>query len=174
MPETRQTQRPTLRGDGYDLPPIVEVETLRQAAPTAAAAASPKGEERLPIFWRIFGSTLLSIAALVAITLYQQINSSLNEIRSDLSHLNESQSDAVKKDEFNSRILALVNNLNDLKAATKVVGDCSEERSAMLDRRLRDSDGERKELARELQRLRERLAVVEGRQATPAAERSLR
>ena len=30
MPETRQTQRPTLRGDGYDLPPTLEVETLRQ------------------------------------------------------------------------------------------------------------------------------------------------
>ena len=44
----------------------------------------------------------------------------------------------------------------------------------MLERRLQDSDGERKELARELQRLRERLAVVEGRQATPAAERSLK
>ena len=69
MPETRQTQRPTLRGDGYDLPPTLEVETLRQAAPTAAAAASPKGEERLPIFWRIFGSTVLSIAALVAMYL---------------------------------------------------------------------------------------------------------
>jgi len=174
MADTRQTQRPTLRGDGYDLPATLDVETLRQAAPTAAAAGSPKGEERLPIFWRIFGSTVLSIAALVAITLYQQVNSSLNEIRSDLSHLNENQGDAVKKDEFNSRILALVNNLNDLKAANKVVGDCGEERSAMLERRLRDSDGERKELARELHRLRERLAVVEGRQATPAAERSLK
>jgi DNA-binding transcriptional MerR regulator len=172
MPDTRQAHRPTLRSDGYDSPATLEMETLRQAAP--AAAAPPKAEERLPIFWRIFGSTVLSIAALVAITLYQQVNSSLNEIRNDLSRLSESQSDAVKKDEFNSRILALVNNLNDLKAANKVVGDCGEERSAMQERRLRASDEERKELARELQRLRERLAVVEGRQATPSAERSLK
>ena len=84
---------------------VLAVETLRNAdAQGLLASKAPKGEERIGVFWRVFGGTLLSIAALVCITVYQQFTSVLNELRSDVNHLNESRGDLVKKEEFNSRL----------------------------------------------------------------------
>src|SRR5438132_9997852 len=82
---------------------VVAAETLRNAtAQGLLAAASAKGEERIGVFWRVFGGTLLSIVALVCVTVYQQFTSTINELRNDVNHLNESRADLLKKDEFNS------------------------------------------------------------------------
>ena len=62
-----------------DVPPAVALAQAVERRPEAPA----KGEERISLFWRVFGGTLLSIAALVVITLYQQFNGSLNELRVD-------------------------------------------------------------------------------------------
>src|SRR5260370_11911155 len=59
------------------------------------------------MFWRIFGGTILSIAALVIITAYQSISSSIQELRSELARVNEARAELIKKDEVaatNSKI----------------------------------------------------------------------
>lgn len=61
-------------------------------------------EERMSLFWRVFGGTILSICALVGITLFNNFSSSLSELRSDINRINEARGDLVKKDEFNTRI----------------------------------------------------------------------
>ena len=61
-------------------------------------------EERMSLFWRVFGGTILSICALVGITLFNNFSSSLAELRSDINRINEARGDLVKKDEFNTRI----------------------------------------------------------------------
>src|SRR5947208_2914022 len=89
-------------GRDHDAPVLtMESEILRAAAPAEGHGhpPPPKGEDRLPIFWRIFGSTVLSIAALVALTLYQQLTGSLNELRNDQSRLNQDHGELIKKDE---------------------------------------------------------------------------
>jgi hypothetical protein len=136
-------------------------ETLRNGA-AAAAAASGKGEERISLFWRIFGGTLLSIAALVVVTVYQQFSNSVVELRNDMIRLNESRADLLKKDEFNNRMTSVWNSIKDLQTAnTAVTG--MRERSALLEQQLKAAEDERKELTKQLQQLRERLAAVEGR-----------
>ncbi|HEX5270780.1 MAG TPA: hypothetical protein VFW33_09850, partial [Gemmataceae bacterium] len=143
-------------------------ETLRAGA--RAAEPPPKGEERMSLFWRVFGGTLLSIAALVVITLYQQFSASLNELRADILRLNEARGDLVKKDELNTRMTPLWNGLNDAKAGGAGMV-ALREKQASQDQQIKQLDDERKDLLREVQQLRERVAKLEGRQtgARPAA-----
>ena len=137
----------------------VAAETLRSGSATAAVG---KGEDRISLFWRIFGGTLLSIAALVVVTVYQQFSNSLFELRSDMIRLNESRADLLKKDEFNTRMTSVWSSMKDLQTAeTALTG--LRERSALLEQQFKAAEDERKELTRQLQQLRERLAVVEGR-----------
>ncbi len=63
-----------------------------------------KEEEKIGLFWRVFGGTLLSIVALVAITLYNNLNSGISELRAEIGKLNEARADLVKKDDFQSRL----------------------------------------------------------------------
>jgi hypothetical protein len=132
----------------------------------------------------------------------QYFNNSLNELRSDLIHLNsdvhkelsrmsEAQGDLVKKEEFNIRMKSA---WDGLKAVQSDLGTVAvlKDRSAIVEQRLKVEeeeckelaremqrlrelkarDDERKELLRELQELRERLAVVEGRQGSGPAVKS--
>jgi chromosome segregation ATPase len=94
------------------------------AAAMRAAETEPakKDEERYSLFWRLFGGTVLSIAALVGITLYNNLSSNIaelrgevnraneartnavTELRADLSRASEARADLIRKDEFNSRL----------------------------------------------------------------------
>jgi hypothetical protein len=143
---------------------ILAGEALRGAglAPRPAEPAPPKGEERLSLFWRVFGGTLLSIAALVVVTLYQQFTGGLNDLRHDIVRLNEAQADLVKKEEFNGRTATLWNGLNEAKGANAGVA-AVREKQALHDQQLKQAEDERKELLRAVQALRERVAKLEGR-----------
>src|SRR5258708_21882384 len=130
------------------------------------SAQNAKGEERISVFWRVFGGTLLSIAALVGITLYQQFANSLNELRSNVNNLHESRGDLVKTEDFNSRSNALWGAIKEIQATSASVS-ALKERSGLMEQLLKESAEERKSLCRELQQVRERLAVVEARQSVP-------
>jgi hypothetical protein len=168
MNEERAEQR-TSKPQAPELT-LVTAETLRAAALASLPAASPKGEERLPLFWRVFGATLLSIAALVVITLCQHFNSSLNDLRADVAHLNENQAHLVQKSEFSSHSTSVWNSikeLNELRATVVAL----KEKALVREEQLREQE-ERKELVRELQQLRERLATLEGRHEGAAEARA--
>jgi DNA repair exonuclease SbcCD ATPase subunit len=169
---------------------VLVEETLRNSG---SAGAPAKREDGPSAFWKVFGGTLLSIAALVAITLCQHFNARLNELqaesnyqntdlRKELSRLGEAQAGLLKKDEFNNRLKSVWDSLKDLReesaalAALKERAGATEQqlRAAEAERKelqrdvqqlreQRAADQERRELIRELQALRERLAVVEGR-----------
>ncbi len=150
--------------------PVVELETLRNATASAILPEPSKGEERISWFWRIFGGTLLSLAGLTVVTLSQQVTNNLHDLRSDLNRLNEARGDLVKKDELNSRITSVWNSIKDLQTVNATL-TAAKERVSLLEQQVKNGDEERKELVREVQRLRERLVVVEGRRASSAAAR---
>jgi chromosome segregation ATPase len=154
-------------------------------------AAKPKRESRILVFWSLCGGSVLSIAAMILITLYQQFVANLGELRSGLEHLNETRGDFVKNDEFNNRMTSVWSSLKDFQSATTTITSLKEqvallaqgckdqgetsaavsalkERCALLEQQLKAGEEERKDLARELQSLRERQAVVEGRLAARA------
>jgi chromosome segregation ATPase len=66
----------------------------------SSSAKPHKDEDKANQFWRIFGGTVMSIAALVAITLYNGMHSSIAELRADIAKLNEARVDAAKKEDL--------------------------------------------------------------------------
>jgi heme exporter protein D len=169
--------------------PILEAETLRNSLAIGAAALPAKSEEHGSSLWKIFGGTLLSIAALVVLSLCQHFNSCLNDLRSDLGRLNdelrkdlghasgdlrkdmnrlsESYGELIKKDDYNTRLHSVWESIKELQSLQAAV-TALKERAALHDQQMREA-GERKELVREIQLLRERLASLEGQQGTKPA-----
>ena len=121
-----------------------------------------KPEERVSVAWRVFGGTLLSMAALVIVTVIQQFASTLSELRAELNHLNEVQAELLKKEEFTNRTNTLWTTLRDVTTDLPVI----KTRAAATENDVKAAQQENKELARDIQQLRERLATLEGRQGT--------
>jgi hypothetical protein len=104
------------------------------------------------------------VVGFIALALFEQYNDSLNELRNDLKHFHLTCSDLVKKEELRNRMHSTWTCLRDLQAG-KLATAQRETRIVQMERQMKAVEEERKELVRELQRLRERLASVEGRQA---------
>jgi hypothetical protein len=120
-----------------------------------SAAPSPKKRGRGPLLWGM-GGTLLSAFGFIGLALFEQYNGMLTELRYDLKHFNETSAEFVKKE-----------NLQRLRDQLKVRFKEIEESSAArkeIELELRASEKAREEMTRELQRMRERLAFLEGRQ----------
>jgi cell shape-determining protein MreC len=182
-----------------NIPTPVVAETLRSTA-EPRDSSPPKPEDRMPLFWRVFGGTVLSILALVAVTVYQQFNGALNEIRGDLGHLSqevrkemtrisEGQGTLVKAEKYsasNKSIWDAINELRDDRGTLlavkerlsvtaegiKVYEEQQKElaREVQQMRELKAAEDERKTLQSEVQRLRERLAALEGKGAPVAGK----
>jgi chromosome segregation ATPase len=85
---------------------MAALETARSATESSGKAEPKKEEEHISLFWRVFGGTILSIVALISITLYNNLASSISDLRAELSHEREARAELVKKDEFNNRVTA--------------------------------------------------------------------
>jgi septal ring factor EnvC (AmiA/AmiB activator) len=156
--EQEALQRPSI---------VLAAESLRSAACSTRGDEEPsRSEGRISLFWRVFGGTLLSIAALVCMTVYQQFSASLSDLRAAVNHVNELQADVLKKDELNTRtnaIWATLKNLDNDVPSLKTS-------SAIMESQLKAAEQERKDLCVQVQQLRERLAGLEARQTgSPAA-----
>lgn len=83
---------------------LVATETMRSATESSSLGKTERGgDEKISLFWRVFGGTILSIVALVSITLYNSLSSGIAEVRNELNREREARAELVKKDEFNSR-----------------------------------------------------------------------
>lgn len=102
-------QRPLSRSrsdDSADRTQEIATFGSAQSAPLPGPAAPPaekKDEERISLFWRVFGGTILSITALVAITLFNHFAGTINDLRAELTREREARAEFVKKDEFQTR-----------------------------------------------------------------------
>jgi chromosome segregation ATPase len=162
------------------LPILAEV--LRQSAEPKEEGG--KDEARLPTFWKVFGSTVLSISAMVVVTAYQSLSSNAAEVRGDVAALNnemrkefgrlaESQGELVKKDECDSRLKSVWRDVGELKEDQKDV-QALKERCAALRRMQQQSEQERRKLADELQALREQQVQQQERRALAVEVAALR
>jgi len=85
---------------------LAAAETMRTAVQAAhdKGETSKRDEEKLSIFWRVFGGTILSIIALMVINLFNNLYGTIGELRAEINKEREARSELVKKDEFNTRI----------------------------------------------------------------------
>jgi hypothetical protein len=142
------------------LSPAFTAEAMRLAQLQAGGQIAPKSEDRLSLFWRLFGGAVVSVVALIGVTAYQQLNANITELRGLINHINETNADLVRKDEFNSRTTTLWNGIKESITSAASV-PALKERSQILEQQLKTADEERKELTRQIQSLRERLVVLE-------------
>jgi hypothetical protein len=112
--------------------------------------------KRTALIWGISG-TVLSAAGWIALMLFEQYNASLAELRGDLKNFNEARAELVKKESLRKMVEHVKDCYKELQAAATA--------RELMDRELKASEKTRRALARELQKVRERLAAVEGRQA---------
>jgi len=131
-------------------------ELPAEQSQTISHPTSPKKKGRLALAWGISG-TVLSALGFLGVTLYQQYTDSLNELRRDLNHFHEASAELVKKESLRKCREKLAECLKELRDSAAL--------RTRVERDLHASEEERKETLRELQRVRERLAAVEGRQS---------
>lgn len=79
-------------------------------------AKTKHDDEKLSIFWRVFGGTILSICALISVTIYNNMAGSLSELRGEISRINEARGELIKKDEFNTRISTTYERVQNLQS----------------------------------------------------------
>jgi hypothetical protein len=148
---------------------MAALETMRSAAGSGGEKPQEKkGEEHISLFWRVFGGTILSIVALVSITLYNNISSSITELRTELGREREARAGLVKKEEFNTRVTAQyerMRGIDTVKVELEGLKEKTHASATAVDAVKRDTaataDAMKKDAAA-LEVLRERVAAVEG------------
>lgn len=133
-------------------------ETLRHGDLSRAPHSPPASEEKMSLFWRVFGGTILSICALVVITVYQQFNSAINDLRASITRINEVQADLVKKEDLSNRTTSIWSSLKEFSATVPVLKTSQ----TVLENRLQAAEQDRKELTREVQQLQQQVAELKG------------
>ena len=174
----------------------LQMEMLRRSAESFEPQDSDNEERQIPLFWRIFGGTVLSITALVVMTAYQGLSGNIAELNREIEHLEtdvhkemtrlaEYHSDLIRKDECESRFRGVWTSLDEIRENRKGIleaklgcdrllaqhRDAVKERSTIqrdlqVVREHRAVAQQRAELRDELARLRERLASIESRRGT--------
>jgi len=142
-----------------DQPSYIAEDALSNQPPTAVASSSvPKG--RTALLWTV-GSTILSVIGFIALALFEQYNEALSELRGDLKHFNEISATFTKKEDlqrFRDHVKDVYKELHSVNVLR-----------AQLEQELRVSEKVREEMSHDMQRLRERLAFVEGQHAVTAS-----
>lgn len=146
--------------------PVLASETMRNAAtPSHQPPQSAKSsEEKLSVFWRVFGGTVLSIVALVVITAYQGLSSGIRELRTDLAHANEARAELVKKDEYSAGRAKMWDRLQEIQKELTTVATPMDPMKLRLDKLEAGShamDSERREIHELHATLKERLAQID-------------
>jgi chromosome segregation ATPase len=163
--------------------PVI-VETLRSTAEPKEEAAPAKADDRVPLVWRIFGGTVLSIMALVAVTVYQQFNGGLSDLRSNMGHLDkdvhkelarfsETQAELVKQEMFATTMRRVSDAINELRGDRATLMMVKERLAVTMDA-FKNSEDQQKELVREVQQMRELKAAEDERKALQGEVQRLR
>jgi len=144
-------------------------ETARSAAnPPGRPAAEKKDDEKISLFWRVFGGTILSIAALVAITLFNNTTSTINDLRNDIAREREARAGMVKKEDVDARMKSQYDRIRTVegyKADIEAVKERVAANGAAVDAARKDLGSSIDLLKKDnagLDLLKERVAAVEG------------
>ena len=160
------------RGDSSEqLFPILASETARNGAAHShphhshSATNAKNGDEKISLFWRVFGGTILSISALVVISAYQGLSGGIHDLRTDLARANEAHAEFVKKDEYaniRTKIWDKIDEVQKNAATAAAPIDPMKLRIEKLESDDRAFDMERREIHELHATLKERLSQIEG------------
>jgi hypothetical protein len=143
-----------------------------------------KDENKIPVFWRVFGGTVLSMVSLIVMTAYQSLTGGIADARSEQAHLcaemhkefgriGESQGDLVKEEELSSRLQMLWTSVRELQEDRKNL-TALKESCKNLSTMLQTDAVQCRQMSADAQHLREQLAAREERSSLVAELTQLR
>jgi septal ring factor EnvC (AmiA/AmiB activator) len=140
-------------------------ERLAPPAPAKDEKKEKRPEDSMPLFWRLCSASLVGVATLVTVTLYNQLSTSNAQVRTDLGQvrgdINQLRNDLVTRDEYNGRIEKTIGDLKALQTDQKKSTEHGREMLAEQKNDAAELRLEIRQLERDLQNLRERLSVLE-------------
>ena len=145
------------------VPSTLNMAEALRLAQTPGDDKEGKADDKLSVVWRVLGGTVLSIIVTLMVTVYQNISSSLADLRTGQSRIIETQSDFAKKDDLTNRATQL---WTAQKATSEAVPELRT-RTSQLESQIRSLEQDRKEMQQQINQLSERLARSEGRRAAP-------
>lgn len=132
-------------------------------------------EDHTPLWIKIFGGSILSIAFLCVITLTGYIVSNINNIQTQVNCVN---ADMITKKEFTDRQKTIwdsmkidSDNIAGLKERLNAIESLAKERANGAETQLMQLREENRQLQKDIQSLRERVAAIEGKAGAPAPEK---
>jgi len=150
-------------------------------------------DDKVSMFWRVFGGTILSIIALAAVTIYNNIAGSVSELRTELNRVNaelrteitrsnEARAELIRKDEFTARMATVWDGIKTMQASaianTTAVTMARTEQESLKDRLTRsiaDLDSFRKDSTTAADAMKKELSVTsDGMRKDIAALEALR
>jgi hypothetical protein len=159
---------------------IRSADTIEVRALPAVTAAAPLAEptkksddEKMHIFWRVFGGAILSVTAFAGFTLYNTLTNNIAELRGEAGRVKEEAVALRTRSEDNRREIdsikeRLSKHRLELDAAKKeaaVAADGVKKDAGTATEALRkDLATVEKELLRDLKEVREKIARLEGQQ----------
>lgn len=159
MPDPQPIQRNQRNPEA----PLAAAEMLRIAATAPTEDKPAKAEDRIPLLWRVFGGTVLSILALVGVTVYQQFSSAIADLRSSVTHLNETHAELVAKGEFSTRLTSVWNSIKAMQESQATV-TALKERAGVRDQQMKDFEDRREVMLKELQAVEAAVALLKERE----------
>jgi len=86
-----------------------------QMAKAAASTIGNETKEQGNWFWKIFGGAVISVIALLLLTVGQYLNLSINDLRSDAFKINRELGDCIKQQDYKQDIKDLQQQIEKLK-----------------------------------------------------------
>jgi hypothetical protein len=145
---------------GERLFPVLAAEVTRNASAHRPMVDSKGAEERMGIFWRVFGGTILSISALVGITVYQSIAGGIKDLRTEIARLNEAKADYIKKDEYANNRAKTWDRIQEVSIQAQLTTSLKD-RIAALEEQRRSYEADRRETHELHATIKERLLSFE-------------
>lgn len=132
--------------------------------------ATSKTDDHVPAWIKIFGGTVVSVIFLLVITMVGYFINHMNNMQTSIVNLT---GEMVSKREFNERQTAIWNNLKERNAAIDGMKErltavekeqaAYKERISVQEQQLKQLQEENRQLGKDLQALRERVAALEGK-----------
>jgi len=153
VPKRIGRERLSLERDNSNEVTAVAVRAI-DAPHGAGAKPTEKGEERISLFWRVFGGTILSVVALVALTLWNNLNSSISEVRADstktinelrarLDNQNDARSDLMRRADLEKGLAGLSTRLDAMAQLSTTITTLREQMTALSDKALATTKDQR-------------------------------
>jgi hypothetical protein len=167
---------PRCESDAMGSDNTVVNDAVAAATPPVRARPSSASETWTAVSWRIFGSTLICVAAIIAVALWVKYTNNIDSVRDDVKELRVQGADLIRKDDYHARQMSVAVGVKEVQTKNATAHDYWRLKALAQERQLKalrdESNSTIKDLERQVQQLQERLAALEKRPPSAPSSKS--